>query len=71
MQTERRPSRAVWGIVILLAAIGVAVAVRRTVQLLPILLNGYTAPAPDNAAAREAAQLSGRYWAGVLDDLPH
>ncbi|WP_395645629.1 hypothetical protein [Terricaulis sp.] len=29
----------------------------------------YTAPAANDAAAREAAQLSGRYWAGLLDDL--
>ncbi len=29
----------------------------------------YTAPAADDTAAREAAQLSGRYWAGVLGDM--
>ncbi len=62
MQTERRPSRAVWGIVILLAAIGVAVAVRRTVQLLPILLNGYAAPAPaTNPVAAQFAALDGLF----------
>lgn len=30
----------------------------------------YTAPAADDTAAREAAQLSGRFWAGVLQELP-
>lgn len=30
----------------------------------------YTAPAADDTAAREAAQLSGRFWAGVLQEMP-
>lgn len=30
----------------------------------------YTSPAADDTAAREAAQLSGRFWASVLQELP-
>ena len=62
MQSERRNGRAVWVVVILLAAIGVAVAVRRAAQLLPILLNGYAAPAPaTNPVAAQYAALDGLF----------
>jgi uncharacterized membrane protein len=37
--------RLLWGTVVLLVFIGVAVVVRRTVNLLPIIINGYTPPA--------------------------
>jgi uncharacterized membrane protein len=60
MKRTTRLQRALWGAVILLALIGVVVAVRRTVQLVPILLNGSTPPA---AADPRAAQL------GALDNL--
>ena len=61
MHTKQRSGRVLWGLVILLAAIGVAVAARRAAQLVPVLLNGYTPPAP--AANPVAAQFA------ALDDL--
>jgi len=36
-----RAQRALWSVVSLLALIGIAVVIRRTTQLLPILVNGY------------------------------
>ena len=61
LQAARRVRRTLWSAVILLALIGIAVAVRRTVTLVPILVNGYTPPAP--ASNPVAAQFA------ALDDL--
>src|SRR5262245_47190215 len=41
-----RRHRLLWGVVILLVFIGVAVVVRRTAHLVPIIINGYNPPAP-------------------------
>lgn len=61
MKPDRRVRRLLWGVVILLALIGVAVVIRRMVALAPVLLNGYQPPA---AAANPAlAQFA------ALDDL--
>ena len=57
----RRVRRALWSVVILLALIGIAVVVRRTVNLVPILMNGYTPPAA--ASNPVAAQFA------ALDDI--
>jgi uncharacterized membrane protein len=61
MKPGIRLRRALWSAVILLALIGVAVVVRRLVQLVPIVARGYHAPpaAPNPVAAQFAA----------LDDL--
>lgn len=53
--------RTVWSAVIFVAAIGVAVAVRRMVHLVPIVMHGYRPPGV--AANPRLAQL------GALDDL--
>jgi uncharacterized membrane protein len=56
-----RAGRLVWGAVIFLAAIGSAVALRRMVHLVPVVIGGYRVPvAPANPAL---AQLT------ALDDL--
>jgi Predicted membrane protein (DUF2306) len=57
----RRVRRTLWTAVIVLALIGIAVVVRRAVTLTPILVNGYTPPAP--ASNPVAAQLA------ALDDI--
>src|SRR6266480_2509726 len=61
MKPGIRLRRALWSVVIFLAFIGVAVAVRRMVHLLPIVVRGYHPPAATSipVAARFAA----------LDDL--
>ena len=61
MEPGKRFRRVLWGGVIFLALIGTAVAVRRMVNLVPILLHGYRPPAPASNPA--AAQFS------ALDDL--
>jgi hypothetical protein len=43
--TTNKPNRVVWSAIVLLALIGVAIVVRRTIQVVPILLNGYHPPA--------------------------
>src|SRR5213593_283867 len=54
----RRVRRTLWSIVILLALIGIAVVIRRTVNLVPILINGYTPPAAaSNPVAAQFARL--------------
>ena len=61
MKDTRRAGRLVWRAVIFLAAIGSAVALRRMVHLVPVVIGGYRPPA---AAANPAgAQF------GALDDL--
>ena len=61
MKDARRAGRLVWGAVIFLAAIGSAVALRRMVHLVPVVIGAYRPPA---AAAKPAlAQLT------ALDDL--
>jgi uncharacterized membrane protein len=61
MRDARRAGRAIWGALIFLAALGIAVAVRRMVHVVPVLIGGYHAPA---AASNPAlAQLV------ALDDL--
>jgi len=61
MKPGNRLRRALWSAVIFLAFIGVAVAVRRMVNLLPVVVGGYHPPAVSSnpVAARFAA----------LDDL--
>ena len=50
--------RLLWSIVIFLVIIGVGVVVRRTVHLVPILINGYTPPTPSaNPALAQFAAL--------------
>lgn len=44
MKLDSRVRRVLWGAVILLALIGMAVVVRRTVTLVPVLVNGYQPP---------------------------
>lgn len=61
IKPARRVRRTLWSIVILLALIGIAVVLRRTITLVPILVNGYTPPAP--ASNPVAAQFA------ALDDL--
>ena len=46
MEPSSRLRRALWSAVIFLAFIGVAVAIRRTVVLLPVALHGYNPPPP-------------------------
>jgi hypothetical protein len=61
MRTGMRAGRLVWGAVIFLAAIGSAVALRRMVHLVPVVIGGYRAPVV--AANPALAQLT------ALDDL--
>src|SRR5262245_60287473 len=61
LKSDRRVQRVLWGVVILLALIGIGVVVRRTVVLVPVLINGYTPPA--TTANPIAAQF------GALDDV--
>lgn len=61
MKPQRYVQRTVWGAVILLALIGVAIVVRRAAQLTPVLINGYTPPAA--GANRAAVSFA------ALDDL--
>ncbi|HEY2352443.1 MAG TPA: DUF2306 domain-containing protein [Candidatus Acidoferrum sp.] len=61
MKPGVRLRRALWGAVVFLACIGVAVAVRRMLHVVPILLHGYHPPPPP--ANPVAAQF------GKLDDL--
>jgi len=44
MKPSIRRGRVLWGTVIFLVVIGIAVVVRRTVYLIPILINGYNPP---------------------------
>jgi len=46
MRPKVRLRRMLWGTVIFLVLIGMAVVVRRTVHLVPILIHGYHPPAP-------------------------
>jgi hypothetical protein len=46
MNSAFRMRRTLWNVVILLALIGVAVVVRRTINLVPILINGYHTISP-------------------------
>jgi uncharacterized membrane protein len=61
MEPGNRIRRVLWGAVVFLAFIGTAVALRRIVNLIPIVLHGYRPPRP--AGNPVAAQL------GALDDL--
>jgi uncharacterized membrane protein len=61
MKDLRRATRVVWGAVVFLAAIGCAVAVRRIVHVVPVVIHGYRAPAV--ASNPVAAQFA------ALDDL--
>ena len=55
-----RVQRTAWTAVVVLALIGVAIVVRRTAQLVPILLNGYQPPAATaNPPATPFAALDG------------
>jgi uncharacterized membrane protein len=57
MNPALRIRRTLWSAVIVLALIGVAVVVRRTINLVPIVINGYAPPAvaPNSTAAQFAA----------------
>jgi len=57
MKPARRVRRTLWSVVILLALIGIAVVVRRTINLIPILITGYrpTAATSNPVAAQFAA----------------
>src|SRR5262249_58899710 len=57
MKPDVRIRRALWSVVILLVLIAVAVAMRGTVRLVPVLINGYSPPtaAPNPVAAQFAA----------------
>src|SRR6202166_5364258 len=61
MKPGVRMRRVLWGAVIFLALIGTAVAVRRIVNVLPVVLHGFRPPPP--ASNPVAAQF------GALDDL--
>jgi uncharacterized membrane protein len=61
-QPPRLVQRIVWPAVIVLALIGIAVAIRRASQLVPILLAGYRQPpAPANPVAAQFAALDGLF----------
>lgn len=55
MESQPRIRHLVWGATIFLALIGVAVVLRRTVVLVPVLLNGYQPPTATGSAAQFAA----------------
>jgi uncharacterized membrane protein len=58
MRAERRATRLVWGAVIFLAAIGCAVAVRRMMHVMPVVIGGYRAAAvASNPALAQFAAL--------------
>lgn len=58
MESSNRLRRFLWAAVIFLSMIGVAVAVRRTVVLLPVVLHGYHPPPPPaNPVAAQFAPL--------------
>ena len=61
MKAAQRLQRPLWAAVLLLAVIGIAVVIRRTVTLVPILLDGYRPPAATSNPV--AAQFA------ALDDL--
>lgn len=61
MKSDRLVQRSLWTITSLLALIGVAIVVRRTLTLVPVLVNGYTPPAVSTNPV--AAQFA------ALDDL--
>jgi uncharacterized membrane protein len=61
MESRDRIRRVLWGAVIFLALIGTAVAMRRMVKVVPVVLHGYRPPPP--ASNPVAAQF------GALDDL--
>jgi uncharacterized membrane protein len=55
-----RSGRILWAAVIFLALIGVFAVIRRTVQLAPILINGYSSPTvPSNPRLAQFAALDG------------
>src|SRR5262249_12011578 len=55
MESQPRIQRLVWGITIFLAFIGVAVVLRRTIVLVPVLLNSYHPPTASGSAAQFVA----------------
>src|SRR6202521_6295747 len=58
MEPGNRMRRVVWGVVIFLALIGTAVAVRRIVNVVPIALHGFRPPPPaSNPVAAQFASL--------------
>ena len=61
VKPSNRIRRVLWGVVIFLALVGTAVAVRRIVNVVPIVLHGYHPPRPVRSPV--AAQFS------ALDDL--
>ncbi len=60
MEPGNRIRRVLWGAVIFLALIGTAVAVRRMVKVVPVVLHGYHPPPASNPVAAQF---------GALDDL--
>lgn len=72
MKADRRVRRVLWGAVILLALIGVAVVVRRTVALAPVLINGYQPPpAASNPTLAQFAALDDLFARYPLLTLVH
>jgi len=58
MKPDMHVRRMLWSVVILLAVIGIAIVVRRTTNLVPILINGYNPPAAaSNPTAAQFAAL--------------
>ena len=58
MRPSFRTQRTLWGVVTLLALIGIAVVARRATQLVPIVINGYTPPTvSSNPVVRQFAAL--------------
>lgn len=72
MRVDSRVRRVAWGIVIVLALIGIAVVIRRTVNLMPVLVNGYRPPTPgSNPVAAQFAALDGLFASYAVLTLIH
>jgi len=76
MKPARRVRRTLWSVVILLALIGIAVVVRRTINLIPILITGYrpTAATSNPVAARLLVvtfptRAAEQGWGGFIADV--
>jgi uncharacterized membrane protein len=66
VKRHRYVERFVWGVVILLVLIGVAIVLRRSAQLVAIAINGYTPPATRAAGFAALDDLFARYPALTL-----
>jgi uncharacterized membrane protein len=61
VKPKLRGLRMLWAAVILLVAIGIVVVVRRTANLVPILISGYTPPSPSSNPAEALDDVFARY----------